>query len=53
MKNGIALFRYAGVDAVRKKLGQLRDLEVIASMDATKMSGNDKRAALNDLIFPQ
>ena len=39
MKNGIALFRYAGVDAVRKKLGQLRDLEVIASMDATKMSG--------------
>ena len=51
IKKDIKLFGDAGVNAVLKELQQLHDRKVLEPKDATKLSGDDKRAALQYLMF--
>jgi hypothetical protein len=51
MKKGIKLFGQAGVDAVSKELQQLHDRKVLEPKSPDQMSGADKRAALQYLMF--
>ena len=51
MKRGIKLFGDAGVDAVLKELKQLHDRKVLEPKDAKQMSEEDKKAALQYLMF--
>ena len=51
MKKGIKVFGEAGVDAVLKELQQLHDRKVLEPKDAAKLSAEDKKAALQYLMF--
>jgi hypothetical protein len=51
MKKGIKLFGQAGVDAVQAELSQLHDRSVLEPKDATLLSRQEKKAALEYLMF--
>jgi hypothetical protein len=51
MKKGIKLFGEAGIEAVLKELKQLHDCKVLEPTSATTMSREDKKAALQYLMF--
>ena len=51
MKKGIKLFGKAKVDAVLQELKQLHDRKVLEPKDTTTMTYNEKRAALQYLMF--
>ena len=51
MKKGIKEFGDAGVDAVLVELQQLHDRKVMEPQSANKITREDKRAALNYLMF--
>jgi hypothetical protein len=51
MKKGIREFGDAGVDAVLAELQQLHDRKVLEPQSAKKMTRDEKRAALNYLMF--
>jgi hypothetical protein len=51
MKKGIEIFGEAGIDAVLAELKQLHDRKVLEPKKATAMTREDKRAALQYLMF--
>ncbi len=51
LKKGIKEFGQAGVDAVLKELKQLHDRKVVEPRHATTLSGEEKRDALQYLMF--
>jgi hypothetical protein len=51
MKKGIKLFGDAGIEAVLKELKQLHDRKVLEPTDATEMTKEAKKAALQYLMF--
>ena len=51
MKQGIKLFGDAGIEAVLKELKQLHDRKVLEPADAEKLSKDEKRAALQYIMF--
>ena len=51
MKKGIKMFGEPGVDAVLKELQQLHDRKVLEPKGASEMTNDDKKAALQYLMF--
>jgi hypothetical protein len=51
MKKGLKTFGDAGVEAVLKELQQLHDRKVMEPKDTSTMSLDEKRAALQYLMF--
>jgi hypothetical protein len=51
MKKGIQIFGEAGVDAVLKELQQLHDRKVLEPKSASCLSSDEKKAALQYLMF--
>jgi endonuclease III-like uncharacterized protein len=51
MKSGIKLFGEAGVNAVLKALKRLHDRKVLEPRKASQLSSNEKKAALQHLMF--
>ena len=51
MKRGIKLFGQAGIDAVMSELNQLHERKVMRPKDSSKLSRDEKRAALQYLMF--
>jgi hypothetical protein len=51
MKRGIKLFGEAGIKAMLEELKQLHDHKVLEPKNATKMSQDDKKEALQYLMF--
>ena len=51
MKKGIKLFGQAGIDAVLAELNQLHERKVLKPKDSSKLSREEKKAALQYLMF--
>jgi len=51
MKKGFKMFGDAGIKAVLKELQQLHDQKVLAPKDVSTLSSDDKKAALQYLMF--